>query len=97
MASKEAEPYDACPYCLTEIAHEETQIIEETQKPAIEGIYVKESDVQFHKDDHSRVLSKEGCTHHFGYLSKRATKEKIPDECIVCEKIVQCMLQNVTS
>lgn len=37
-----------------------------------------------------------GCTHHFGYLSKRSTKEKIPEECIVCGSIVKCMLKNVT-
>ncbi|MEM3695378.1 MAG: hypothetical protein QXJ11_05405 [Candidatus Bathyarchaeia archaeon] len=35
------------------------------------------------------------CTYHFGYLSQRSTKEKIPEECMMCEKIVQCMLQRV--
>lgn len=37
------------------------------------------------------------CPHHFGYLSQRKTKDKIPEECMVCENIVQCMLKNVTS
>ncbi|MGQ9529937.1 MAG: hypothetical protein ACUVQX_04620 [Candidatus Bathycorpusculaceae bacterium] len=37
------------------------------------------------------------CAHHFGYLSERKTKEKIPEECIMCENIVQCMLKNVTT
>jgi hypothetical protein len=37
------------------------------------------------------------CTHGFGYLSKRSSKEKIPEECMMCENIVQCMLKNVTS
>jgi len=37
-----------------------------------------------------------GCVRHFGYLSKRSKKEKIPEECIICENIVQCMLKNVT-
>jgi len=36
------------------------------------------------------------CTHQFGYLSKRSPKEKIPEECMMCENIVQCMLKNVT-
>ena len=36
------------------------------------------------------------CTHQFGYLSKRSTKEKIPEECMMCKNIVQCMLKNVT-
>jgi hypothetical protein len=38
----------------------------------------------------------QGCIHHFGYLSKRSKKEKIPEECMICENIVQCMLKNVT-
>jgi hypothetical protein len=38
-----------------------------------------------------------GCTHNFGYLSQRSSKEKIPEECMVCENIVQCMLKKVTS
>jgi len=38
----------------------------------------------------------QGCAHHFGYLGERSTKEKIPEECIVCEKIVQCMLKKLT-
>jgi hypothetical protein len=36
------------------------------------------------------------CAHQFGYLSKRSSKEKIPEECMMCENIVQCMLMNVT-
>ena len=38
----------------------------------------------------------EKCVHQFGYLSKRSSKEKIPEECMMCENIVQCMLMNVT-
>jgi hypothetical protein len=36
------------------------------------------------------------CTHQFGYLSKRDSKEKIPEECMMCENIVQCMLKTIT-
>jgi hypothetical protein len=38
----------------------------------------------------------QSCTHHLGYLSERSSKEKIPEECMMCENIVQCMLKNVT-
>jgi len=37
-----------------------------------------------------------GCVHHFRYLSERSKKQKIPEECMICENIVQCMLKNVT-
>jgi hypothetical protein len=33
------------------------------------------------------------CLNHFGYLSERKTKEQIPDECLTCKDILQCMLK----
>jgi hypothetical protein len=36
------------------------------------------------------------CTHQLGYLSKRSPKEKIPEDCMMCGNIVQCMLKNIT-
>jgi len=32
------------------------------------------------------------CPHYFGYLGKRAKGEGIPEECLACEKAVECML-----
>jgi hypothetical protein len=37
-----------------------------------------------------------GCKHYFGYLSKRSKSDGLPEECIVCPNIVQCMLKSVT-
>jgi hypothetical protein len=34
-------------------------------------------------------------THQFGYLSKCNSKEKIPEECMMCENMVQCMLKTI--
>jgi hypothetical protein len=31
------------------------------------------------------------CHFHFGYLSERERKEKIPDECVSCKDIVKCI------
>lgn len=71
--------------------------IETTQKPEIE-IDVKAEDVNVPKE--KKTLKEppkvQRCTHHFGYLSERKTKDKIPEECMMCENIVQCMLKNVT-
>lgn len=36
------------------------------------------------------------CAHYFGYLSQRSAKGEIPEECMVCENIVSCMLKKVT-
>jgi len=39
--------------------------------------------------------SSPGCAHHFGYLGERSKGEEIPDECITCEKTVECMLSKL--
>ena len=36
------------------------------------------------------------CSREFGYLSKRESKGEIPEECMICENIVQCMLKTIT-
>jgi hypothetical protein len=32
------------------------------------------------------------CPHHFGFLSQRAKGSAIPDECLTCEKVIDCIL-----
>ena len=34
-----------------------------------------------------------GCSHSFGYLANRPPDDPIPQECLVCPKIVDCMLK----
>jgi len=33
------------------------------------------------------------CSHHFGYLAHRPKDAPIPQECLTCQKIVDCMLK----
>ena len=33
------------------------------------------------------------CSHHFGYLANRPRDSPIPQECLTCPKIVDCMLK----
>jgi hypothetical protein len=58
----------------------------------------KNKPVQQVMDEHVGQSSakSQGCTHFLGYLSQRSSKEKIPEECMMCGKIVECMLKNVT-
>lgn len=89
------EVYDACPFCLTEITlDKDSEIVEEK-----EDFKDKNHEKEYHKTKASdEPLPKvQGCQHHLGYLSQRSSKEKIPEECMVCENIVQCMLKNITS
>ncbi len=81
-----AEPYKACPFCLTKITGDPEIISNFSSKekmppaPAVEGISQKEE-----------VALSPGCKKHFGFLSERAANVPIPDECLTCSDVVQCM------
>jgi len=36
-----------------------------------------------------------GCLHHFGYLSSRPKDSPVPQECILCQRLGDCMLATV--
>ena len=80
-------PYQACPYCLTKIAEPK---VESGKPEGPEGRSSKE------KTSKSKEKEKpESCGHHLGYLSERADKQQIPDECMVCNVLLDCMLQKI--
>ena len=91
------EPYDACPYCLTEIKvvdeptvtyeEPETFELEETEPEVEETLQVEE------KVETSEAPSE--CSHYLGYLSEKSSKDNIPDECMMCKDIVTCMLKKM--
>jgi hypothetical protein len=78
--------YNACPYCLTEIV-----ISENESKDLPEENY---SVVKLFKEKPSQnkeqVIT---CFYHFGYIGEREQKEQIPEECLLCTKVIQCMHQ----
>lgn len=86
-------PYYACPFCLTKVTakNESTdfnrpeELSEFEPKP---DIVVKSMDAP------SDIV---GCRYHFGYLGERTQKDQIPDDCIVCKKIVDCMLKKINT
>jgi hypothetical protein len=101
IGSKKSGAYDACPYCLTEVTLEENPAVaQEKEKPKTKKVEAEVEELTVHPGAEKPVKAHPatlGCEHHFGYLSERSSKEKIPEECMTCEKIVQCMLKNVTS
>jgi uncharacterized Zn finger protein (UPF0148 family) len=91
-----AEPYFACPYCLTKV-----KPIEEPKKTQVKA---EENSLEKEQPNVIQVKTKEkmkendkpvGCHYHPGYLSERSSKEQIPEECVVCTKIVECMLRKM--
>lgn len=99
LSSKKNSSYYACPYCLTEIAMEKTFEDEEgKRKPKAKRTRTKQEKTYLLETTPTQQPSPEihKCPHYFGYLSQRSKSESIPEECMMCEKIVQCMLKNVT-
>jgi hypothetical protein len=98
LGPESEEVYDACPYCLTAIASESSSLDEKSEK--LEAVTSSRSEpvgVRSEKETSGPSPPKgQGCTRHLGYLSERPTREKIPEECIVCENVLQCMLKAVT-
>lgn len=89
--------YEACPYCLTEIVMEET-VSSVEQKPIT---MEEEKTVKLELKQITGVQQQSStetleCKHHFGYLSERGSRNNLPEECMLCPKIVQCMLKGVT-
>jgi hypothetical protein len=88
-----SEPYDACPRCLTEIVIEG-----EPSVGSIPNIGTETEPLEIKpniKDKKAEPQLTSPCAHHFGYLSERLRNEKIPDDCVMCENIVKCMLKTV--
>jgi hypothetical protein len=81
------EPYFACPYCLTKIKDVEQ---EKKEPKPVQTKKAKEG-----SSGPSKSGVEAGCGHHLGYLSERVNKEQIPDECLVCKSIVECMLKKM--
>jgi hypothetical protein len=93
------EPYDACPYCLTEIKID-TEPPFACDKPEAETFEAEETETEVEDqkpiDDHLETPEAPSeCPHHLGYLSERSSKEQIPDECMMCKDIVTCMLKKM--
>jgi hypothetical protein len=103
-------PYDACPYCLTEITVndepvipvEEPETLEpEPLEPETLGSEVSveaEPEVEEVAPVEEQAAVAEApseCSHYLGYLSERASSDNIPDECMMCKEIVTCMLKKM--
>ena len=99
LTSKNESSYSACPYCLTEIMIEEDSEVEEEKRTVKKKrTIIEKAEAQPPKLKPAEQLSLEEneCLYHFGYLSQRSRKEEIPEECMTCKKIVECMLKKVT-
>jgi DNA-directed RNA polymerase subunit RPC12/RpoP len=79
----QAQTYYACPRCLTKVAEQKRSSKSEKEtSPLIEK--VKKATAT--EEDNVK------CTHFLGYLKKRPKNTPIPDECLTCGKMVECLI-----
>lgn len=97
LGSEGRTTYQACPYCLTEIVLEKPLITKDDQKEKKKpkGKSWTEQKEEFMKLKPPPQLSEDSdeCPYHFGYLSERSKGEDIPEKCMTCKKLVQCMFK----
>jgi DNA-directed RNA polymerase subunit RPC12/RpoP len=80
-------PYNSCPYCFTEITILESEI----ENPPEESF----TQTELEKEVPTEVLEKTIiCNHHLGYLKEKELKQQIPEECILCTRVIDCMLES---
>lgn len=74
--------YYACPRCLTKVKEASFPKTEEED----EKVVVQSQDI-------SKECEKAGgkCKHFFGFLKKRPKNMPIPDECLTCDKMIECL------
>ena len=80
------EDYYACPKCLSRISslgRQKPVEVEEDQKEKVEAPLETEPE-----DAEGETTT---CAHHIGYLKKRQKDTPIPEDCLTCSKMIECM------
>jgi hypothetical protein len=95
LQQTQTEPYFSCPYCLTQIKIEPIKPNYPTEETLLEKAQPKMNQAETKENLVKNSDKPSGCHYHTGYLSERSSKEEIPDECLVCKDIVDCMLKKM--
>ncbi len=76
--------YYACPRCLSKISDVKQHKNEGDEEISISIEKVKKVAVGKQEDNVE-------CKHFLGYLKKRAKDAPFPDECLTCDKMIECL------
>ena len=87
-AAELTQKYYACPRCMTKIGDIETHRSRETdEKPISASI-----SMSIPEKPETETENGGTCPHFLGYLKKRPKNMQIPDECLTCDKTVECLV-----
>jgi hypothetical protein len=77
--------YNACPRCLSKVTvfkQQKSRETEETSAPIDNPM----------KKSVAKEENNAGCQHFLGYLKGRPKDKSVPDECLTCNKMIECMI-----
>lgn len=83
LSKTPTESYYVCPHCIAKLDKISTQ----EKEPQRHIPIPVEPPRKLEETDSS------SCAHHFGYLNTHAKDASLPDECLTCSKLLQCMLK----
>ncbi|MCW4016547.1 MAG: hypothetical protein NWF06_09270 [Candidatus Bathyarchaeota archaeon] len=58
----------------------------------IDEVLEKVKDSIVNQQTNESEKHEEKCSHHFGYLSKLPKSNSVPEECLLCSRVVDCMM-----
>ena len=79
--------YDACPHCLSKVALVKHQQKREEKKEVLMPIEETKN------ISAPRERENADCMHFLGYLKTRSKDMSIPDECLTCDKMIECLMR----
>ena len=88
LSSQPPKEYYACSRCLSKVAETEKKTVEIEEEGPIEE---EEKPAKFSLGEIPKIEIKASCHHELGYLKKRERGSPIPDECLICAKMIDCM------
>ncbi|MEM1565516.1 MAG: hypothetical protein QW510_00280 [Candidatus Bathyarchaeia archaeon] len=80
LSSGSSRVYYACPRCLTKVR--EVPVRKASEDDGEVPVKVVKSQGE----------AKGGCPRFFGFLKKRPKNMPIPDECLTCDKMIECLM-----
>jgi len=85
------EEYIACPKCLSKMQRTEMQ-----EDPESDELATNESagpiNMEHEKYQKEESTEDSTCPYQFGYLRKHQRNLPIPEECLICKKMIECRI-----
>jgi len=78
------EEYYACPKCLSKVG-----IVEQQKNVEVDEAEEEEETLKMEVED--KMEEAVACAHNLGYLKRRPKNTPIPEECLTCSKMIDCM------